>query len=160
MENIQQFALIVFAFIGVLVTLVVTIIALVWLTCFMVRLLVKTFSYRVDVSVEVAKEDIDNKAKSKRVRNKLKRDTRDQHKMTTLKMKLESENKIFEMRKEALAKSLLEKEAKEREKLGLAQVEESVSTEADENKVKKPSKEKEAVEVEATNVAESITDKE
>ena len=125
MENIQQFALIVFAFIGVLVTLVVTIIALVWLTCFMVRLLVKTFSYRVDVSVEVAKEDIDNKAKSKRVRNKLKRDTRDQHKMTTLKMRLESENKIFEMRKEALAKSLLEKEAKEREKLGLAQVEES-----------------------------------
>ena len=137
MENIQQFALIVFAFIGVVVTLVVTIIALVWLTCFMVRLLVRTFSYRVDVSVDVAKEDIDNKAKAKKQRNKLKRDSRNQHKMTILKMKLENEQKIFELRKDSLAKSLLQKENKERIKLGMPTVElEEVETMEDTTDIK------------------------
>ena len=140
MENIQQFALIVFAFIGVAVTLVVTIIALVWLTCFMVRLLVKTFSYRVDVSVDVAKEDIDNKAKAKKLRNKLKRDTKDQHKMTVLKMKIDSSNRVFEMKKEALQKSLAEKELREREKLGLAPLQEDDVIEAKEEPKNKESK--------------------
>ena len=166
MENIQQFALIVFAFIGVVVTLVVTIIALVWLTCFMVRLLVRTFSYRVDVSVDVAKEDIDNKAKAKKQRNKLRRDSRNQHKMTILKMKLENEQKIFELRKDSLAKSLLQKENKERIKLGMPTVElEEVETMEDTAdikdttaKVNKDTKEDDVVE-ENTNKKESDTAK-
>ena len=119
MEGIQQFALVVFAIIGVVVTLIVTLIALVWLTCFMVRLLIKTFSYRVDVSVDVAKEDIDNKAAAKKERNKLKTDQKNAHKMAMLKMKLESSQRVFEMKKDALAINLNEKENKERVKMGL-----------------------------------------
>lgn len=123
MEGIQEFALIVFAIIGVVVTLIVTIIALIWLTCFMVRLLIKTFSYRVDVSVEVTKEDINNKAEAKKFRNKLKTDQKNAHKMTLLKMKLESSQRVFELKKDALASTLNEKENKEREKLGLERIE-------------------------------------
>ena len=119
MENIQEFALIVFAIIGVVVSIVVTLIALVWLTCFMVRLLVKTFSYRVESSVEVAKEDIDNKAEAKKARNKLKTDTANNQKMTVLRMKLESKKKIYEMRKQKLAETLEHREDIERQKLGL-----------------------------------------
>ena len=60
-------------------------------------------------NTQILKEDIDNKAKAKKLRNKLKRDTKDQHKMTVLKMKIDSSNRVFEMKKEALQKSLAEK---------------------------------------------------
>ena len=154
MEGIQQFALIVFAVIGVVVTLLVTMIALVWLTCFMVRLLIKTFSYRVDVSVGVAKEDIDNKADAKKQRNKLKTDQKNAHKMAMLKMRLESNQRVFEMKKDALAASLNDKENKERVKMGLEPNEQVAKVKkVEENKVDKKESTKE-VEKE-----ESIEDK-
>ena len=107
----------IFTFIGIVVCIVATLIALVWLTCFIVRLLVKSFKFKVQESYNVMEEDIKRKAESKKERNAKKRDVKAAHKMELLNMKLESKAKVHEMKKQKLQEKLDEVENAQRVKL-------------------------------------------
>lgn len=106
-----------FTFIGMVVSILVTLIAIVWLTCFFVKLLVKTFNVRVGKSYDLMVEDITKKAEAKKERNELKRQAAFEHKKELLNMKLESKAKIHEMKKEKLADKLEAKEQAQKVKL-------------------------------------------
>ena len=101
----------IFTFIGVTVSIIVTLIAIVWLTCFFVKLLVKTFGVRVGKSYEIMVEDINKKAEAKRERKELARQAKFAQKMELLNMKLESRARIHEMKMTKLEGTLDAKEA-------------------------------------------------
>lgn len=106
----------IFTFIGVVVCVLIAAIAIVWLTCFMVKLLIKTFGVQVKNSYDVFVENNTAKAESKKARNAIKRKAADEQKLEITNMKLESKKRIYDMKKEKLAKNLLEKEEKAKEK--------------------------------------------
>ena len=107
----------IFTFIGVTVSIIVTLIAIVWLTCFFVKLLVKTFGVRVGKSYEIMVEDINKKAAAKQERKELARHEKFAQKMELLNMKLESRARIHEMKKAKLEGTLSAKEAEVKVKL-------------------------------------------
>ncbi len=107
----------IFTFIGVSVSIIVTLIAIVWLTCFFVKLLVKTFGVRVGKSYEIMIEDINKKAAAKQERKELARQEKFAQKMELLNMKLESRARIHEMKKTKLEGTLDAKEAEAKVKL-------------------------------------------
>ena len=111
----------IFTFIGVVFCVLVAVIAIVWLTCFMVRLLIKTFSVQIKNSYDVFVENNTAKAESKKARNAIKRKAADEQKLEITNMKLESKKRIYDMKKEKLAKNLLEKEEKAKEKYEIAE---------------------------------------
>lgn len=108
----------VFTFIGMAFCIIASIVALVWLTCFIVKLLIKTFKVQVQNSYEVFVENNTAKAKSKKERNAIKRKADDARKLEILNMKLESQERIHNMKKDKLEKAIFETEEKAREKYG------------------------------------------
>ena len=109
----------VFTFIGMVFSIVVSLVALVWLTCFVVRLLIKTFKKQVENSYEVFVENSEAKTKSKKERNAIKRDAKAARKMELLNMKEESRERIHKMKVDKLGIKLNEDENKAREKYGV-----------------------------------------
>ena len=107
----------VFAFIGMAVCIIIALIAIVWATCFAVKLLVKTFNIKVGKSYDLMVEDITKKSEAKKERNEIKRQASLEKKKEILNLKLESKHKIHEMKKQKLEQKLLEKEQKAKEKL-------------------------------------------
>lgn len=116
MEN-SEWVIKVFAFIGIAVCVIVTLIALVWAVCFAVKLLIKTFGVRVGKSYDVMVEDITQKTEAKKERKKLSRKASAEKKMELLNMKLASKQKIHEMKKQKLAEKLAKQETDAREKI-------------------------------------------
>ena len=115
--NNLAWAVDIFTFIGIVVCIIAAAIALVWLTCFVVKLLVKTFSAKVGESYNVYIEDMKKKAENKRERNAKKRAEKDAQKMELLNMKLESKARIHEMKKEKLQAKLDATENTQRAKI-------------------------------------------
>ncbi len=105
MEN-WQWAVDLFTGIGMAVCILVTLIAIVWLTCFFVKLLVKSFGDKVGKSYELMVEDITKKAEAKKVRNEKKRQAKFEQKTELLNMKLESKARLHEMKKFKLSEKL------------------------------------------------------
>ncbi len=116
-ESNWSWAVDIFTFIGMAVSAVISLIALVWLTCFVVKLLVKTFGVRVGKSYEIMVEDITKKAEAKKVRKETKRQQAFAQKQEILNMKLESKARVHEMKKQKLAGTLAEKEKEESVKI-------------------------------------------
>jgi len=110
MEN-YEWVMDVFAFIGMIVCIIIALIAIVWATCFAVKLLIKTFAVRVGKSYDVMIEDISRKTEAKKERKEIARKAAAEKKMEILNMKLESKQKIHEMKIQKLAESLAQKEA-------------------------------------------------
>ena len=48
----------IFTFIGIIVSVIIALIAIVWITCFAVKLLIKIFGVKVGSSFDIMKEDI------------------------------------------------------------------------------------------------------
>lgn len=107
----------IFTFIGIVVCIITAAIALVWLTCFVVRLLIKTFRSKIDESYNVYLEDMKKKAENKKERNAKKREEKDAQKMELLNMKLESKARVHEMKKQKLQAKLEANESAQKEKL-------------------------------------------
>ena len=106
-----------FTFIGMAVSILTALIAIVWLTCFIVKLLVKTFGVRVGKSYDLMVEDITKKTEAKRERKEQKRQAAFKQKNEILNMKLESKERIHEMKKQKLADTLEQKEKVKKTKL-------------------------------------------
>lgn len=118
----------VFTFIGMVFSIVVSLVALVWLTCFVVRLLIKTFKKQVQNSYDIFVENSEAKTKSKKARNVIKREAKDARKMEILNMKEESRERIHKMKVDKLGMKLNEDENKAREKYGItAEPEKTIS---------------------------------
>lgn len=130
----------IFTFIGMVVSIIVTLIAIVWLTCFVVKLLIKSFNVRVGKSYEIMVEDINKKAEAKKERKELKRQAAFEQKKELLNMKLESKARVHEMKKEKLADKLESKEQNKKYKL-FGDEAENVEV-----KIKKPESKEELVE--------------
>ncbi len=107
----------IFTFIGMAVCILIALIAIVWLTCFLVKLLVKTFGVKVGKSYDLMVEDINKKAEAKKERNEIKRQAKLAQKMEILNMKLENKQKIHDMKKVKLEGKLDAKENAARFKL-------------------------------------------
>lgn len=107
----------VFTFIGMAVCILIALIAIVWLTCFLVKLLVKTFGVKFGKSYDIMVEDINKKAEAKKARNEIKRQAKLAQKMEILNMKLENNQKTHEMKKAKLDKKLKDKENATKTKL-------------------------------------------
>ena len=107
----------IFTFIGIVVCIVAASVALVWLTCFVVKLLIKTFGAKVGESYDVFVEDMKKKAENKKARNAKKREEKDAQKMELLNMKLESKARVHEMKKQKLQEKLDRVENAQKEKL-------------------------------------------
>ena len=91
-------------------------IAVVWLTCFVVKILIKSFSEKVSASYSVMSEDIAKNTEARKERNEKKRIQKHAHKLELLQMKLESKQKIHELKMGKISENLKEKEQKAREK--------------------------------------------
>ena len=126
----------IFTFIGMAFSIIVSLVALVWLTCFIVKLLVKTFKIQVQNSYDVFVENNTAKANSKKERNAKKRQAKDARKLEILNMKEESRDRIHQMKVNKLGVKLLEKEEKAQDKIGTGKKEKSVKT----NEVVEPAK--------------------
>ena len=151
MEN-WQWVVDIFTFIGITVSIIIALIAIVWLTCFFVKLLVKTFGLRVGKSYDLMVEDINKKAEAKKERNEKKRSEKLAQKMEILNMKLESKARVHEMKKAKLEEKLDAKEASAKTKLfGESDVPE---IKASKSALKKPKN----VESEEEEVLEEIVD--
>lgn len=100
----------VFTFIGMAVCILIALIAIVWITCFLVKLLIKTFGVKVGKSYDLMVEDINKKAEARKVRNEMKRQAKFDQKMELLNMKLESKQRIHDIKKAKLEGKLDEKE--------------------------------------------------
>ena len=75
----------------------IALIAIVWITCFLVKLLIKTFGVKVGKSYDLMVEDINKKAEARKSRNEIKREAKFAQKMEILNMKLKStEGEKFE----------------------------------------------------------------
>ena len=131
----------IFTFIGMAFCIIVAVVALVWLTCFVVRLLIKTFKTQVQNSYDIFVENSAAKTKSKKERNAIKRKAQEERKLEILNMKLESQERIHQMQVEKLGKNLLEKEEKAKEKYGIFGV--SIEEKPASKTSKKPAKTKE-----------------
>ena len=107
----------IFTFIGIVVCIIAATIGLVWLTCFVVKLAIKTFGAKVGESYDVFVEDMKKKAENKKARNAKKREEKDAQKMELLNMKLEMKARVHEMKKQKLQEKFNEKENAKREKL-------------------------------------------
>ena len=141
----------IFTFIGMAFSIVVSLVALVWLTCFVVRLLIKTFKTQVQASYDIFVENSTAKAQSKKERNAIKRKAKDARKMEILNMKQESQERIHQMKVEKLGVRLLEEENKAKEKYGV-QIE---SNERPEKKILEKIKKQQAIEkLEKTEIGE------
>ena len=108
----------IFTFIGMAFSIVVSVVALVWLTCFVVRLLIKTFKTQVQSSYDIFVQNNEAKAKSKKERNAIKRKAKDDRKLEILNMKEESRDRVHQMKVNKLGIKLLENEEKAKEKYG------------------------------------------
>ena len=108
----------IFTFIGMVFSIVVSLVALVWLTCFVVRLLIKTFKKQVQNSYDIFVENSEAKTKSKKERNAIKRNAKDERKMELLNLKQESKERIHKLKVEKLGLKLMEVEEKAKEKYG------------------------------------------
>ena len=100
----------IFAFIGMLVCIIIALIAIVWVTCFAVKLLIKTFGVRVGKSYDIMVEDINKKSEAKKERKEISRKAAFDKKMEILNMKLENKQKIHEMKKQKLEQKLARQE--------------------------------------------------
>ncbi len=100
----------VFTFIGMAVCILIALIAIVWLTCFLVKLLIKTFGVKVGKSYDLMVEDINKKAEARKSRNEIKREAKFAQKMEILNMKLESKQRIHDIKKAKLEGKLDAKE--------------------------------------------------
>lgn len=100
----------IFAFIGMLVCIIIALIAIVWVTCFAVKLLIKTFGVRVGKSYDIMVEDINKKSEAKKERKEISRKAAFDKKMEILNMKLENKQKIHEMKKQKLEQKLAKQE--------------------------------------------------
>ena len=109
----------IFTFIGMAFSIVVSVVALVWLTCFVVRLLIKTFKAQVQSSYDIFVENTNAKANSKKERNALKRQAKDARKLEILNIKQEHKERIHQMKVNKLGVKLMENEEKVKEKLGV-----------------------------------------
>ena len=116
MEN-YEWVIDIFAFIGMLVCIIIALIAIGWATCFAVKLLIKTFSVRVGKSYDLMVEDISKKAELKKERNEIKRQAVAEKKMEILNLKLENKQRLHEIKKAKLEQELKQKEEKEKIKL-------------------------------------------
>ena len=139
-KNNWEWASNIFMFIGIAVCVLITLIAIVWLTCFFVKLLVKTFGVRVGKSYDLMVEDITKKSESKKERNEIKRNAKAEQKKELLTMKLESKARVHEMKKKKLAESLEGKERIQKAKL-FGEDADSVEVEAKKTEPKKEKKE-------------------
>lgn len=128
----------IFTFIGMAFCIVVAVVALVWLTCFVVRLLIKTFKTQVQNSYDIFVENSVAKTKAKKERNEIKRKADEARKLEILNMKIESQDRIHQMKVDKLGKNLLEKEEKVKDKLGWTSSD--LNKKADKNKEKKVTK--------------------
>lgn len=144
MEN-WQWVVDIFTFIGIAVSIIIALIAIVWLTCFFVKLLVKTFGLRVGKSYDLMVEDINKKAEAKKERNEKKRSEKLAQKMEILNMKLESKARVHEMKKAKLEEKLDAKEAGAKTKL-------FGDGEVPEIKVSKPAQKKAEKAIEKTEI--------
>jgi len=109
MEN-WQWIIDIFTFIGMAVCIIIALIAIVWITCFAVKLLIKTFGVKVGKSYEIMIEDISKKAETKKEIKEIKRNAAAQKKKELLDMKLNAKQRIHEMKKQKLAEKLAQKE--------------------------------------------------
>ena len=100
----------VFTFIGMAVCILIALIAIVWATCFGVKLLIKTFGVKIGKSYDLMVEDINKKAEARKSRNEMKRQAKFAQKMEILNAKLESNQKIHDMKKAKLEGKLEIKE--------------------------------------------------
>ena len=132
----------VFTFIGMAFSIIVSLVALVWLTCFVVRLLIKTFKKQVENSYDIFVENSEAKTKSKKERNAIKRKAKDARKMEILNMKEESRERIHKMKVDKLGIKLLDAENKAKEKYGVQEK----SEEKPEKKVSEKIKRQQALE--------------
>jgi hypothetical protein len=107
----------IFTFIGIIVSVIIALIAIVWITCFAVKLLIKIFGVKVGSSFDIMKEDIVKKAEAKKERKEIKRKAAAEHKMELLNLKLENKQKIHEMKKQKLSDKLKEKEDVAKQKI-------------------------------------------
>ena len=105
-----QWLIDIFTFIGMAVCVVIALIAIVWLTCFVVKLLVKTFGVKFGKSYDLMVEDINKKAEAKRQRNEMKRNASFDKKIEILNKKLENKQKIHELKMAKLDEKLSAKE--------------------------------------------------
>lgn len=145
----------IFTFIGMAFCIIVAVVALVWLTCFVVRLLIKTFKTQVQNSYDIFVENSAAKTKSKKERNAIKRKAQEERKLEILNMKLESQERIHQMQVEKLGKNLLEKEEKAKEKYGIFGV--SIEEKPASKTSKKPAKTKETeAEVEDVDAGDEL----
>ena len=127
----------IFTFIGMAFSIIVSLVALIWLTFFVIRLLTKTFKVQVQNSYDVYVENSTAKANSKKERNALKRQAKDARKLEILNMKKESKDRIHQMKVNKLGVKLLIKEEKAQEKIGIRKNEKQVKAEL----VEQPKKE-------------------
>jgi hypothetical protein len=130
----------IFTFIGMAFSIIVSVVALVWLTCFVVRLLIKTFKKQVQSSYDIFVENSEAKAKSKKERNAIKRQAKDARKLEILNMKQEYKARIHQMKVDKLGIKLMENEEKVKERLSSKKSKEneltSVQNEKSENEIK------------------------
>lgn len=162
----------VFTFIGMVFSIVVSLVALVWLTCFVVRLLIKTFKKQVQNSYDIFVENSEAKTKSKKARNAIKREAKDARKMELLNMKEESRERVHKMKVDKLGIKLNESENKAREKYGVkAEPEKKIDIakeikrqeafeKSEKERTEKSKKETESVEEESKSVTEKETKEE
>ena len=135
----------IFAFIGMAVCILIALIAIVWVTCFAIKLLVKTFGVRVGKSYDIMVEDITKKSEAKKERKEIARKASADKKMEILNMKLESKQKIHEMKKQKLAENLAQKEELAKSKIFGEVVAEDLPVQEEEQKVFDETKDEEIV---------------
>jgi len=145
-----QWVVDIFTFIGISVSVIIALIAIVWLTCFFVKLLVKTFGLRVGKSYDLMVEDINKKAEEKKIRKEMKRSAKLNQKMELLNMKLESKERVHEMKKAKLEGTLSAKEAEAKVKLFGEDAKNYVA----DKKPKVKAEQKQEIKVEETNFNE------
>ena len=121
----------IFTFIGMAFSIVVSVVALVWLTCFVVRLLIKTFKTQVQSSYDIFVENSNAKAASKKERNAIKRQAKDARKLEILNMKQEHKERIHKMKVDKLGIKLMENEEKVKERLTPKKMPEKVQETSD-----------------------------
>lgn len=100
----------IFMVIGILVCIVVTAVALVWVTCFVIRVLVRTFGTKVRSYSEVLAEDIREKSAMKKEFKAQERAALKEQKAELLKVKIESKERINQLKKKKLEQKCREKE--------------------------------------------------
>lgn len=107
----------IFMFIGMIVCITVTAIALVYGVCVVVKILVKTFGLRVSSTCELMIEGIKEKKEAKKEKKKELRAAKREQQKELQKLKLESIARVGEMKKRKYQEKLIAKENKSYEKI-------------------------------------------